>query len=92
MIAFLFAQTPSPSPYGKWFRVEASMPWNLQALADHLRSQDVGAVDLRRRGLAGDVEEIRKRLKLSGSRRVTVLMTRKRDRPWAIVATPVAQS
>ena len=88
MIAFLFATTPTPTPYGRWFRVEASMPWNLRTLADFLKTEDVGTVDLRRRGLAGDVEEIRRRLKLSGSRRVTVMMTRKRDQPWAIVATP----
>ncbi len=45
MIAFLFATRPSPTPYGKWFRVEASMPWNLRALADHLRAAD-GVRDL----------------------------------------------
>jgi SAM-dependent methyltransferase len=90
MIAFLFADTPTPTPYGKWLKVEASLPWNVRTLADLLRASDVGAVDLRRRGLAGDVEEIRRRLKLSGSRRVTVLMTRKRDQPWAIVGRPVS--
>lgn len=90
MIAFLCATTPQPTPYGRWLRVEASQPWQLKSLAATLAAADVGAVDLRRRGLAGDVEEIRRRLRLRGSRRVTVLMTRYADRPWAIVGTPVA--
>jgi THUMP domain-like/RNA cap guanine-N2 methyltransferase len=89
MIAFLCAATPTPTPYGRWLQVEASLPWNLKALAAALRAADVGAVDLRRRGLAGDVEDIRRRLKLRGSRRVTVLMTRVKDKPWALVGTPV---
>ena len=88
MIAFLCATGPTPTPYGRWLAVEASLPWSLRALAATLRAADVGAVDLRRRGLAGDVEDIRRRLRLTGSRRVTVLMTRVADEPWAIVGTP----
>ncbi|MDX6223366.1 MAG: hypothetical protein QOD91_2420 [Frankiales bacterium] len=87
MIAFLCAEAPRPTPYGRWLRVEASLPWNLRGLAATLAAADVGAVDLRRRGLAGDVEDIRKRLRLKGSRRVTVLMTRVGDKPWAIVGS-----
>ncbi len=87
MIAFLCATRPTPTPYGKWLRVEASMPWSLRTLAATLAASDVGTVDLRRRGLAGDVEDIRKRLRLRGSRRVTVLMTRVTDKPWAIVGS-----
>lgn len=89
LIAFLSSTTPTPTPYGKWLAVEASLPWNVRKLAATLAAADVGAVDLRRRGLAGDVDEVRKRLRLKGSRRVTVLMTRVRDQPWAVVGTPV---
>jgi SAM-dependent methyltransferase len=89
LIAFLSADTPAPTPYGRWIVVEASLPWDVKTLAAELRRLDVGAVDLRRRGLAGDVEDVRKRLRLKGSRRVTVLMTRVLDRPWAFVGTPL---
>ena len=89
MIAFLCAASPTSTPYGRWLRVEASLPWSLRRLADSLKAADVGTVDLRRRGLAGDVEDVRRRLRLSGTRRVTVLMTRHRDEPWALVGTPV---
>ena len=89
MIAFLCAAAPVPTAFGRWFAVEASMPWNVRTLSATLAAADVGTVDLRRRGLAGDVEDIRKRLRLKGSRRVTVMMTRVNNEPWALVGTPV---
>jgi len=40
----------------------------------------------RHRGLAGDVDQIR-RLKLAGSTRATVVITRVNDKPWGLVCT-----
>lgn len=88
-IAFLCADEPTPTRFGRWYAVEASLPWHLKKLAAELRTRDVGAVDIRRRGLAGDVEQVRRALRLSGRRRVLLAMTRRRDQPWALVATPV---
>jgi hypothetical protein len=42
-------------------------------------------VDIRRRGLAGDVEDLHRQLKLRGTRRATLVMTRVDDRPWALI-------
>ena len=47
----------------------------------------IGAVDIRRRGLAGDVDRIRRRLKLSGKARATVVITRVSDKPWGLICT-----
>jgi SAM-dependent methyltransferase len=88
-IGFLSADERPTTAYGRTLAIEASLPWDLRELRALLRRLDVGVVDLRRRGLAGDVEDIRRRLRLAGTRRVTVAMTRVADRPWAIVATPV---
>jgi hypothetical protein len=88
-IAFLSADAPLRSPFGRGLAVEASLQFSIAALAAELRRLDIGAVDLRRRGLAGDVEDIRRRLRLRGSRRATVLLTRVADRPWTIVCTDV---
>jgi len=88
-IAFLSCDERPDTAYGRVLAVEASLPWDLRELRRALARLDVGAVDLRRRGLAGDVDDVRRRLRLAGSRRVTVAMTRVDDRPWAIVATPV---
>jgi hypothetical protein len=88
-IAFLCASEPTPTPFGRWYAVEASLPWHLKTLTAELRTRDVGAVDIRRRGLAGDVEQVRRALRLSGRRRVLLTMTRRRGQPWALIATPV---
>lgn len=90
-IAFLYAEQPVATPFGRWLRIEASMPFAMKALAAELRRLDVGAVDLRRRGLAGDVDDMRRRLRLRGSRRATVLLTRVVNRPWTFVCTDADQ-
>lgn len=58
---------------------------NEKRLPATLRALDVGAVDVRRRGLAGDVHKLHRKLKLAGSKRATVVMTRVDDRPWGLV-------
>lgn len=86
-IAFLSADAPPETPFGRPLRVEDSMPYGLKRLRSRLRALGVGAVDVRRRGLAGDVDELRRRLRLVGDRRATVVLTRVLDRPWALVCT-----
>jgi len=85
MIAFLSADHPLRSPFGRALRVEASLPFSVKKLAAALRDLDVGPVDLRRRGLAGDVDDIRRRLHTSGTRRAVVMLTRVVNMPWALV-------
>jgi hypothetical protein len=84
-IAFLSTDAPTTTPFARTLRVLDSLPWHERAIAARLRELGIGAVDIRRRGLAGDVEQIRKRLKLSGSGRATLAMTRLRDQPWCVI-------
>ncbi|MFC4943723.1 THUMP-like domain-containing protein [Pseudonocardia sp. GCM10023141] len=84
-IAFLSSDSPVRTPFARTLQVIDSAPWNQKQLPERLRRLDIGAVDIRRRGLAGDVDALHRKLKLSGSRRATLVMTRSRDRPWALV-------
>jgi hypothetical protein len=84
-IAFLSADEPVATPFARTLEVIDSGPWDQKRLPRRLRELDIGAVDIRRRGLAGDVDALHKRLKLRGSRRATLVMTRVRDRPWGLV-------
>lgn len=84
-IAFLTADAPMTTEFGRSLRVEAELPFDVRRLRVLLRERAVGAADLRRRGLAGDVDLIRKQLRLKGNRRVTLILTRVSDKPWAIV-------
>ena len=84
-IAFLSSGTPLRTPFGRGLRVIDSGPWNQKQLPAKLRELDIGAVDIRRRGLAGDVNRLLRGLRLTGSRRATVVMTRAGNRPWGLI-------
>ena len=86
-VAFLSSNGPMETPFGRSLAVEASLPWNLNRLKEALRSLDIGSVDIRKRGSAVDVDEIQRRLKLTGSREAVVVLTRVANRPWAFVAS-----
>jgi hypothetical protein len=87
-VAFLSSDAPMETPFGRALRVEASLPWNLNHLKAELRALDVGSVDIRKRGSAVDVDDIQRRLKLTGSRAATVVLTRVMNKPWAFVTFP----
>ena len=84
-IAFLCSDEPSPTQFGRLLEVAASLPFNLKALGAELRRLGVGAVDFRRRGLAGDVDDLRRRMRLTGTRQAVVLLTRVDDKPWTLI-------
>ena len=77
----------SPTPFARTLRVLHSAPWHEKQFAKRLRDLGIGAVDIRRRGLAGDVDQIRRRLKLAGVARATVVITRVNDQPWGLICT-----
>jgi hypothetical protein len=84
-IAFLSADTQMSTPFARTLRVIDSAPWDQKRLPARLRALGIGAVDIRRRGLAGDVDRLHSQLKLSGSHRATLVMTRVANRPWGLV-------
>lgn len=87
-IAFLCHDDPVDTPFARTYAVAASLPFRERQLREVLRGLDVGAVDIRRRGLAGDVERLRRSLRLTGRRRALLAMTRSKGRPWALVGFP----
>jgi hypothetical protein len=86
-IAFLSADRPLRSPFGRLLEVDASLPWNLKRLRQLLRERGVGAVEVRKRGSAVDTAELTTRLRLAGDARAVVVLTRVADRPWALVCS-----
>ena len=95
MIAFLAADEPVATPFARTLRVLESMPWNEKQVARRVRELGITAADIRRRGLAGDVELIHRRLGLrsntaaaSGQPSAVIVMTRQNDKPWGLIAVP----
>jgi hypothetical protein len=85
LIAFLAVRQDVRTPFARTLRVIESAPWNEKRFARRLRDLGVGAADLRRRGLAGDVDQIHRRLKLAGPHRATVVLTRVAGKPWGLI-------
>jgi uncharacterized membrane protein YgcG len=86
-IAFLTVNWPAQTPFARTLRVLDSAPWNEKRFAKRLRELGIGAADIRRRGLAGDVDQIHRRLKLAGPNRGTIVITRVNDKPWGLICT-----
>lgn len=86
-IGFLLTPEPVHTPFARALTIVASLPWNERLLRTRLRDLDAGPIDIRRRGLAGDVDAITKRLRGKGQVPYTIAMTRVRDQPWALVCT-----
>jgi len=66
------------------------MPWNEKQVSRRLRELGIGVADIRRRGLAGDVSLIRRRLGATGEVAATVVITRSNGRPWGLICLPVS--
>lgn len=84
-IAFLTMDRDPQSIWARSLVVLDSLPWRVKDIAARLRELDIGSVDIRRRGLAGDVEQTRRQLKLNGNKRATLAMTRVNDKPWCLI-------
>jgi len=88
-IAYLSADEPEPTPYGVWFEVLEVLPFGLRALRERLRAHDAGPLVVKKRGTAVLPEQLRRRLHLTGSREVTVVLTRQAGRQVALIVRPV---
>ena len=90
-IAFLSSGAAQGTPFARTLRVVESARWNEKDFARRLRALGIGAADIRRRGLAGDVDQIHRRLKLAGPHRATLVLTRVNDKPWGLICVEPGQ-
>ena len=87
-IAYVSADAPVPTPFGRWYEVLEVLPFGLKALRTRLRAYDAGPLVVKKRGTAVEPEVLRKQLGLTGSREVTVVLTRAAGRQVAMVVRP----
>lgn len=88
-LAYLTTEAPALTPFARCYALEAHFPFQLKRLRRYLREQDVGQVDVKRRGSALVPEQIERRLRLRGSRRRTLFLTRIEGRPHALIGQPL---
>ncbi|MDN4490057.1 SAM-dependent methyltransferase [Demequina sp. SYSU T00068] len=88
-IAYLTAAHVEATPFARAYRVIETLPLDVKRLAAALRARDVGAVDIKKRGVDLTPEQLRPRLKLKGTRRETLVLTRVAGRHTALIVEPV---
>lgn len=75
-IAYLTADEPMRTPYATAFEVLEVRPYSEQGLRQWARQQQIGTLEIKKRGLDLDPAVLRRRLKLRGPAAATVILTR----------------
>jgi SAM-dependent methyltransferase len=88
-IAYVSADEARPTPFGRWYAVHEVLPFSLKRLKERLRALDAGVLVVKKRGTAVEPEVVRRRMDLSGSREVTVVLTRQAGEQMMLVVEPV---
>jgi hypothetical protein len=86
-IAYVCADAPVPTPFGRWYEVLDVLPFSLKRLRERLRG--VGAVTIKKRGTAVEPEQLRRQLRLRGTGEATVVLTRVAGAQVAMVVQPL---
>nr|WP_240939978.1 class I SAM-dependent methyltransferase [Planosporangium flavigriseum] len=88
-IAYVYADAPLPTPYGRCLEIVDSMPFSLKRLRSALHARGAGRITIAKRGSAVDVERLRRDLRPTGDAELTVVLTRVAGAPTALLCTPV---
>ena len=84
-IAYVTSDRAATTPFAQGFRVLDTMPLDVKRLAARLAADGIGTVEIKKRGVDVDPAQFRKRLRLRGSGRVTLVLTRLEGRHTAIL-------
>ncbi len=68
------------------FEVLEQLPLRVTTLGKHLRCLDIGKLEIKKRGVETDPEQLRKKLKLTGNGSATLLLTRLGNSEIALLA------
>ena len=68
-IAYVYAPSHVPTPFGRGYEIDDVMPFSLKRLRAALRDRGIGALTIKKRGSALEPEQLRRDLRLSGPRR-----------------------
>ncbi|GAA1421713.1 class I SAM-dependent methyltransferase [Agrococcus citreus] len=85
-IAYLTGDAYVETPLAQAFRVRETLPLDERRLAKRLRELGIGDLEIKKRGADVDPATLRKRLKLKGDERATLIVTRVGGRHRAILA------
>ncbi|KAA6435041.1 class I SAM-dependent methyltransferase [Agrococcus sediminis] len=85
-IAYLTAARHVGTPLAQAFRVRETLPLDERRIAQRLRELGIGELEIKKRGADIDPAALRRRLKLRGDARATLILTRIAGRHRAVLA------
>lgn len=85
-IAWLVGDRASATSFARTFRVMDTTAFNEKRLRPWLAGHNIGMLEVKTRGVAIRPEDVRRRLRLSGSTPAVLLVTRLHGKPVAILA------
>ena len=88
-IAYLTSDAALTSPFVQSFRVRETLPANPKAINAALKANDVGRLEIKKRGVDVDPAAFRKKLTLRGDQEATLILARIGDQRRAILADRV---
>jgi THUMP domain-like len=87
-IAYVTSDTLTATPFASAYEIDDVLPFSLKKLRAELRRRGVGALTIKKRGSAVDVERLRRDLRLSGPDELTLVLTRIGAAPFALLCRP----
>ncbi len=91
-IAYVFTDEPIQTPLGTGFEVVEELPYGLKHLRAVLRARDIGALEIRKRGVAVEPDRLRRDLRLSGTDSATLVLTRIAATPSALLCRRISMA
>lgn len=88
-IAYLTGDAAITSPFVQSYRVRETLPVHAKAINAALRANDIGRLEIKKRGMDIDPAMFRKKLTLSGSQAATLILSRTTTGRVAILADRV---
>lgn len=86
-IAYITTDTPHDSPFAAGFRIDQVMPLKTAAIKKWARENNVGTLEIKKRGVDIDPATFRTTLGLSGEKSATLILTRVAGKKVALAAT-----
>lgn len=88
-IAYLTSDVSLETPFARRYEILEELPFAEKQLRAALRERDIGALEIKKRGIGVTPEQLRKRLALRGSRTATLVLTRHANKATALLCRPV---
>jgi len=89
-VAYLTADEPRSSPLLSAFEVLDVIPYRPKVLKTWLRARQIGRLEVKKRGVELDPEQVRRELHLPGDEAATLLLCRISGRITAILARRIS--